>query len=134
MNELQGRHSAFEHAFRMRQWIRAEDHSRTYRQFLQLSDDLAAVSPGARVELTTAPPEPTGSRWDDALAGLVELRLYEVGLSLPNWVTANAGSPSSLWEPERSSLPLRYSSDPNLVPAPFMRRGVLIEAGELHSI
>lgn len=134
MNELQGRGSAFQHALMMRRWIGEDDHSRTYRQFIQLSDDLAGVSPTGRVELTSKPPGSTGSRWDDAIAGLVELRLDEVGGSLPTWVTARVGDPSTPWEPRRSSLPLLYSSNPRMVPAPFLRRGVLIESGELDSV
>lgn len=134
MNELQGRHSAYDHSRAIRRWIRTDDHSRTYRQFLQFSDDLAAVSASGRVQLTSEPPESTDSRWDDAIAGLVELRLNDCGLSLPAWVSASVGDPGSRWEPQRSSLPLTYSSDPSLVPAPFLRRGVLIEAGELESV
>ncbi len=134
MTETQGRRSARVHASVIAKWVRAGDASRTYRAFMQLSDDLAAVGAPTRVSLTAEPPESTKSRWDDAIAGLVELRLEEARVSPPTWVREAIGRPDEQWEPQRSSLPLTYKSDPSLVPDAFLRRGVLIEAGELESV
>lgn len=134
MAELQGRHTVREYASVIAHLVRSGDSSRAYRAFLQCNDDLAAGSAAARVTLTVDPPESTGSRWDDALAALVELRLREVGAEVPAWALESVGHPDDLWEPQRSSFPLVYESDRANVPDAFRRRGVLLEAGELESV
>lgn len=109
------------------------DHRLAYRQFIQLADDLVAVDPVTRVVLSAEEPERTGKRWDDAVAALVEYRLTEVGAPLPDWVTRRQGNPDAPWEPQRSARPLAIHADPKQVPAPFRRRGILIEENELLS-
>ena len=109
------------------------DHRLAYRQFIQLADDLIAVDPVTRVVLSAEEPERTGKRWDDAVAALVEYRLAEAGAPLPTWVTRRQGESNVTWEPQRSSRPLPIQADPEKVPDPFRRRGILIEANELLS-
>ena len=105
-----------------------------YRAFIQLADDLAASSPFDRVKLVADDPAPGRSRWLDALAGLVELRLKEVNLPAPDWACEYRGDPSKPWEPQRSRRPLPVHADLGLSPEPLRRRGVAIEAGELESV
>lgn len=111
----------------------AGDHRLAYRQFLQLADDLAAVDPVTRVLLSAEEPDLTGTRWDDAVAALVEYRLAEAGAPLPAWVTTRHGDAGQPWEPQRAALPLPFPADVTSVAAPFLRRGVLIEENELAS-
>lgn len=108
--------------------------AQAYRRFLQLANDLASVDPVTRVLLSAEEPDRSPSRWIDAVAALVEVRLHEVFAPVPDWVTARAGQPGAVWEPQRTSRPLPLGADLALVPPPFLRRGVAIEAGELASV
>ncbi|PTT22431.1 hypothetical protein DBR36_02025 [Microbacterium sp. HMWF026] len=117
--------------------IRAEhegEHARAYRRFLQLADDLASSDPVTRVLLSAEEPDTSNSRWGDAIAALVELRLREASAPIPSWVTGTVGHPEALWEPQRSARPLPLTADPTDVPAEFLERGVAIERGELASV
>lgn len=105
-----------------------------YRQFIQFADDLAAVDPATKVLLTEEEPGRTGTRWDDAVAALVEYRLVEVNAPIPKWVTARCGNPADPWEPQRAAVPLPFPPDLATVAEPFRRRGILIEENELLSV
>lgn len=105
-----------------------------YRVFIQLSDDLATVDGTTRVLLTAEKPLSTGTRWDDAIAGLVEHRLQQVGAPVPEWVRDSPGQPDHSWQPQRSHAPITIRPDVALVPESFRRRGVLIEESELASV
>ncbi|WP_279390913.1 helix-turn-helix transcriptional regulator [Microbacterium sp. VKM Ac-2923] len=108
-------------------------HAQAYRRFLQLSDDLAASDPVTRVLLSAEEPDDSPSRWVDAVAALVEVRLREASAPIPVWVTEHSGHSDAIWEPQRSSRALPLSADRTQVPAEFLRRGVAIESGELIS-
>lgn len=108
-------------------------HAHAYRRFLQLSDDLASSDPVTRVLLSAEDPGASSSRWIDAIAALVEVRLSEAAAPIPGWVAQRPGHPDAVWEPQRSSRPLPLVADHTQVPAEFLRRGVAIERGELAS-
>ncbi|WP_417564388.1 hypothetical protein [Microbacterium sp.] len=109
------------------------NHRLAYRQFIQLADDLAAVDAVTKVLLSAEEPDLTGTRWDDAVAALVEYRLAEAGAPVPGWVAERRGDADERWEPQRAALPLPFPADITAVPEPFLRRGVLIEENELAS-
>ncbi|MFF7682525.1 helix-turn-helix domain-containing protein [Microbacterium sp. NPDC007973] len=110
------------------------EHARAYRRFIQLADDLASADPVTRVLLSAEEPDNSPSRWLDAIAALLEVRLGEVSAPVPAWVTARDGQPNAQWEPPRSSRPLSLTADRSHVPPEFLRRGVAIERGELMSV
>lgn len=110
------------------------EHARAYRRFLQLADDLASSDPVTRVLLAAEEPDASASRWVDAIAALVELRLREACAPIPSWVTDTAGRPDEIWEPQRSSRDLPMTAARTEVPAEFLERGVAIERGELASV
>lgn len=102
-----------------------------YRSFLQLANDLAAASPFDRVVLVAEQPGLTNTRWDDAIAGLVEWLLQKDHAPLPDWVIDRPGDAHTPWEPQRTNTPLALHADIRLAPEPLRRRGVAIEAQEL---
>lgn len=110
-----------------------EQFAQAYRRFLQLADDLASADPVTRVLLSAEEPDDSSSRWLDAIAALLEVRLKEASAPVPTWVTERAGHPDAVWEPQRSARPLALSADRDEVPPEFLRRGVAIEQGELVS-
>lgn len=103
-----------------------------YRRFIQLSDDL--TNDAEVRELITAGIETTGTRWDDAVAALVEHHFINLGLPVPGWAVERGANPVELWEPQRSTQPLPFSVDFDEVALPFLRRGVLIEENELGGV
>lgn len=105
-----------------------------YRRFIQLADDLASADPVTRVLLSAEEPDQSTSRWLDAIAALLELRLNQASAPIPSWVTTRVGDPDTVWEPQRSARPLPVSADRTQVPWEFLRRGIAIEEGELASV
>ncbi|GAA1527504.1 transcriptional regulator with XRE-family HTH domain [Microbacterium ginsengiterrae] len=100
-----------------------------YRAFMRLNRQLAAAPATTQVLLTYTPPRPVTVEWDAALAGLVEWRLRQKDAPIPDWVEENLGLDAGHWEPWPS---VRHTDpDVHLVPGPFRRRGIWIEAGEL---
>ncbi|WP_150952667.1 helix-turn-helix domain-containing protein [Microbacterium testaceum] len=119
------------------QITRAEDegrHAQAYRRFIQLADDLASADPVARVLLSAEQPDESSSRWLDAVAAVVELRLHEVHAPVPTWAKERSGRPDAVWHPQRGSRALTLTADHEQVPEEFLRRGVAIERGELLSV
>lgn len=108
-------------------------HAQAYRRFIQLADDLASADPVTRVLLSAEQPDESSSRWLDAIAALVELRLREASAPVPAWVQERSGHPEAIWEPQRGSRSLPLSADVEQIPATFLRRGIAIERGELLS-
>lgn len=104
-----------------------------YRVFLQLADDLAAVGPTARVLLTAEEPSLTNTRWDGAIAALVEARLLEAHAPVPEWAQNRGIGDVDEWEPQRTRFPLAYSTDREDVSLPFRKRGILIAEAEIVS-
>lgn len=111
----------------------AESPQAAYRAFLQLAIDLRAASPFDRVILVAEQPASTSTRWDDAIAGLVEWLLEEEHAPVPDWVIDRAGDADAIWEPQRTGTPLAVHADIRRAPGPLRRRGVAIEADELIS-
>ena len=71
-------------------------------------------------------------RWSDAaLAALVEWRLGEKGAPIPSWVEQTPGLEAGHWAPWPSIRVV--DADLDLVPEPFLSRGIWLEAGELES-
>ncbi|MWV58949.1 helix-turn-helix domain-containing protein [Rathayibacter sp. VKM Ac-2754] len=110
--------------------IRGQDDSTAYRVLIQVADDLSAVEPFVRALLAAERPAAVSPRWDAAVAGIVEWRLAAVGLPSPAWVVETAGDVGWRWVPSSGPLPVRTDR----VPAPLLRRGVLLEADELVSV
>lgn len=103
-----------------------------YRAFLQLADDLAASDPYERFLLTVEEPRRLGTRWDDAIAALVELRLPKG--TAPPWASDyDTAQHRAVWEPQRTRFALTDLTDLSEAPEPFLRRGIAISAGELES-
>lgn len=99
----------------------------------QLADDLAQADLHLRVALTVAPPQRTGERRYDAwIAGLVEIRLDEVGVPPPDWATEVSRSLDGEWLVSGIE-PLRASTR-SQTPEPLLRRGVLIDSRDLVSV
>ncbi|WP_404444198.1 helix-turn-helix transcriptional regulator [Microbacterium marinum] len=102
-----------------------------YRAYLQLASDLAAASPFDRVILSAEQPGATHTRWDDAIAGLVEWLLKRDHAPVPDWVADRPGNADSPWEPQRTNTPVALHADIRRAPEPLRRRGVAIEEEEL---
>jgi transcriptional regulator with XRE-family HTH domain len=125
--------TAIEAAERVSETIETQGAPRAEIHLLQLADDLAGAEPALRCALVAAAPPLTGDqRFDAWLAGLVEYRLSEVGVTAPKWVN----------DPERFN-PAEWvvgglSSLADVVrdrtPGPLRRRGVLISEDDLVSI
>lgn len=117
----------------IRAHLRAGDRHSALREFIQLSDNLAAEHGLVRGVLGLAEPEPTGEvAWDAALAALVTLRLAEEGLPHPAWVDAprrRLSRPQTLDVDPADPVPT--SAD---VPPEFLERGVLMWADTLASV
>ncbi|MFT3798880.1 helix-turn-helix domain-containing protein [Microbacterium sp.] len=102
-----------------------------YRAFLQLANDLEAASAFDRVILAAEEPVATSTRWDDAIAGLVEWLLVKRDAPVPDWVSDRTGDVDTIWEPQRTNVPLSVHADIRRAPEPLRRRGIAIEAEEL---
>ena len=104
-----------------------------FRELIQVADDLAAEDGAVRVALAVTPPQPVGDRRFDAfLAAVVEHRLEEEDLVLPEWTA----------EPQRvceepwfvSDLPEYVDRARRESPPAFARRGVFLVPDELASV
>lgn len=110
----------------------APDDETAYRAWLQLNNVLARANPVTQVLLTAVEPRPVNRDWDAALAGLIEWRLRQKHTPLPEWVQRPARTESGRWAPWPDIRVI--DADPELVPEPLRRRGVLVEEGELESV
>jgi hypothetical protein len=106
-----------------------EEHA--YRAFIQLNNGLTTSDAVTQVLLTAAPPRRITPEWDATLAALVEWRLGEKGAPVPSWVVETPGLDAGHWAPWPSIRTV--DADLDLVPEPFLRRGIWLEAGELES-
>lgn len=99
----------------------------------QLADDLAQARLHLRVALTVAPPQQTGDkRYDAWIAGLVEVRLGEVGVAPPDWAGEVDRSFDGEWLV--SGIEPLHASTRDRTPEPLLRRGVLIDSRDLVSV
>lgn len=95
------------------------------RHLIQLGDDLEAERGLSRAVLAVAEPIPTGDPvWDAAIAALVDWRLADAGLPLPDWTS----HPSRTLDRLASLIvdPADPTPTPSDVPADFLRHGVLV--------
>ncbi|MBX3067101.1 MAG: helix-turn-helix domain-containing protein [Cryobacterium sp.] len=120
-------------AVEIRDRLKAGHRELALRSLLQLSDNLKAERGLLRGILGLAEPESTGDRvWDAAIAGLVEWRLGEEGLPIPDWVNLPIrflDSPSTLGIDTADPLPPRSE-----VPEQFAKRGVLVWRDTFESV
>lgn len=101
--------------------------------FFQLADDLAASVPTLRAALTVTPPPSTQeTRYDAAIAALVELRCTEVGIEPPEWVHDPHRVADPAWLV--CGLPSLEPFVRAETPEAFLRRGVLVSADDLVSV
>ncbi|MGH9068338.1 MAG: helix-turn-helix domain-containing protein [Acidimicrobiales bacterium] len=100
---------------------------------LQLADDLASSPPALRAALCVAPPPTTGeSRYDAAIAALVDYRLGQVGIEPPDWVNDEWRTTTPEWQVgggPRSREFIRADTPPE-----FLSRGVLFSAADMVSV
>lgn len=97
---------------------------------LQLANNLRASDPVAAYALSADPPPRVDPEWDAAIAGITEWVLSEKGVPVPAWAAEIDGVPGRRWSPWGEAS----EDDPiavDEVPAPLLRRGVLIDSGEL---
>lgn len=124
-----GRSTTAEAADQVAAALAALDTATAYRAIVQVADDLASASPYLRVLLAAEAPVAIGEGWDAFLAGVIEWRLAQAGLPLPEWIRAQVRDPGVPWAPPSAILPAR----PARVPEPLRRRGIQVEADELAS-
>jgi transcriptional regulator with XRE-family HTH domain len=107
--------------------------ARAVRLFIQLSDNLVAEHGAVRFALTLSEPEKTGLKhWDAALAALVEYRLNEERLPIPEWVQSSARFLGKSWT--LGAGPYTFTPDVARVPQEFLRRRVLADRDTLVSV
>lgn len=124
------RHSAAEAADAVWRHLRAGDERRAYRELIQLNDDLAAEHGAVRVALAVACPGPTGDdRFDAFIAALVEHRLAEEGLPVPEWVDEPSRFLDETWVVDPVAPPAEHAQTPTA----FGRHGVVVHPDELAS-
>lgn len=103
---------------------------RGFRALLSLSDGLAEASPDVKVALCVAPAPLTGdTRFDAAIAAIVEYHLALGGLPVPSWVHEPVRSLTTPWIPDPYARPDIADDSPE----PFRRRGVFLAERELAS-
>ena len=99
-----------------------------FRVLISLSDDLNNAEAGVRVALCVAPPPPCGdTRFDAALAAVVEYHLTARNLPVPRWVDEENRVLTFPWVATQGV-------DEAEVPAAFLRHGVLLAESELASV
>jgi transcriptional regulator with XRE-family HTH domain len=121
----QGRSTVFEVSVYIHEYLTAGDTDSTFRQWLQLANDLEAVDGAGRLLLSYQAPTLTGSQqWDAAIAALVEYRLNALALPLPGWLerpNLRLDAPETLLVSENYTFPV----DPSDVAPEFLRRNIL---------
>ena len=104
-----------------------------FRELIQIADDLAAENGAVRVALAVTPPAPVGDRRFDAfLAAVVEHRLSEQDLVLPEWTAEPQRACEEPWFV--SELPAYVARARHESPPAFARRGVFLVVDELSSV
>lgn len=103
------------------------------RRLIQLSDNLVEAEEVEAVILCASEPLPTGfAPWDAAIAAIVDFRLSQRRLPVPQWTEHQSrylSQPDDFSDAFRGGVP-----DLSGVPEAFRRRGVHIEARELQSV
>lgn len=114
----------------LRHLVATSDADGAYRQLMQISDDLARISPSPASRVDYSEPVSISPEWDAAIAGIVDWRLVQKGLIAPEWLSRFGRPLAERWEP----LPAVYEIPPDAVPEPLLRRNVWIGEGELESV
>ncbi|HEV8625965.1 MAG TPA: helix-turn-helix transcriptional regulator [Acidimicrobiia bacterium] len=110
---------------------RPASEERAFRSLLSLSDGLGSAEPALRVALSVAPPPPTGdTRFDAAIAAVVEYHLTRSKLPVPGWVREPSRTLAEPWTPDPYAGPELAAE----VPEAFRRHGVLLAERELESV
>lgn len=112
--------------------LRNDDESGAYREFIQLSDDLARERGPLRAALTALAPAQIDSRYDALLAAVAEHYLLEGGLPLPAWIHDKSRLLPDPWFVD--DVPELFDQTVAETPSAFARHGVFIAASELASI
>jgi len=103
------------------------DEVTAWRWLIELVDDFRGSAPSSREALVSETPSPIGdSRYDAAMAALVEYLCAEAGLAVPPWTS----EPFRFVEPWSfpSGLPGLYASMLRDGPISFKRHGVFVSA------
>ena len=106
--------------------------TKAFRLFIQLNDNLTAVTLDICLALCIAPPPLTGNpRYDALIAALVEFHLNLNSLPIPAWVKESNRKLNTRWivDPYVTS----EASILKQTPAAFLRHNVLINESELES-
>lgn len=112
--------------------LRNGDESSAYREFIQLSDDLARESGPLRAALTALAPAPIDSRYDALLAAVAEHYLVNAGLPLSPWINDKSRVLTDPWFVDDVSA--LFNKTVAETPPAFARHGVYIAGSELASV
>lgn len=115
-------------AGRIAQAIADDRPEEAWRWMLQFVDDFRGSSPGGRAMLVgPAPPRTGASRYDAAIAALVEHLCAHAGMATPTWT----GDPERFAEPWWfvAGLPGYQAAALRDSPISFKRHGVFVTAG-----
>jgi transcriptional regulator with XRE-family HTH domain len=112
--------------------LRRGDEPAAYREFIQLSDDLARETGPLRAALTALAPAPIDSRYDALLAALAEHHLSDGRLPVPAWVNEPGRFLDEVWFVD--DVPALYKTTKAQTPKAFVRHGVFLAASELASV
>nr|WP_228507989.1 helix-turn-helix transcriptional regulator [Herbiconiux sp. VKM Ac-1786] len=128
-----GRSTVAEAAAAMADALHDDSVGRAYRMLVQVADDLTVADPAVRFVLAAERPVSVTPEWNAALAGVVEWRLNQARLPVPDWVTHERGDSTWAWTPALSPASGHIPADATRVPRPLRDRGILIEADEFAS-
>lgn len=128
-----GRSTAWEVAAFIHEELAMGSLAGAFRTWLQLNNDLLAVGPSGRFLLSLQPPARTGSsQWDAAIAALVEHRLRELALPVPEWVNEpwrSLPEEQTLLTSDRFNMPI----DAKDAPEAFLKHKILFPLESLVS-
>ncbi|MGO1769121.1 MAG: helix-turn-helix domain-containing protein [Microbacterium sp.] len=127
--DTEGHSPVSETVARIRRRVEGGQSHNAYRHLIQISDDLAGAPADVACFIAYAAPPSIDAGWDAAIAGVVEYRLAQRGLPLPEWLADHGRTAGPDWGPSRAPYPIDAAD----VPEPLLRRGVWIEADELTS-
>lgn len=112
--------------------LRRGDESAAYREFIQLSDDLAREPGALRAALTALEPVPVDVRYDALLAAVVEHYLAAARLPVPAWAHEPGRVLAEPWFVD--DLPALRKKTAADTPKAFARHNVFLAASELASV
>ncbi|GLI26440.1 hypothetical protein ARHIZOSPH14_06820 [Agromyces rhizosphaerae] len=120
-------------AAEIRRALAVDDLQSALRLFIQMNDNLVGERGLLRGVLAVTEPELTGAKtWDAAIAALVEYRLNQDGVPVPEW-TSSASRRLERARPLRTG-PYEMVPARNDVPAEFLEHGVLVWRDTLESV